>query len=354
MLRKLCNELCIRISKYSYSALGKVAGWAAAKAKLKVVAADAVLLPAGCRAIPQHHYDVNPATLRRLQDGNRAILHQAMQNWQIWNEKADKRQFINGDQWGTKSDPDYWHDEFFPFLNIRTVKKMIADLVEDALLVVDGDWCQPVKVFSGAEQLTLDFGKDFHQPGKVFHSSIHKESNSLKNKSRKQSSKQTRAGIRKDAVADFNIPEPPDKAALEIHEYRESSDEGFDELVGLPTALIEGWTDTKTPLKVIVAQHGKARVNDTWEKAQGFKNRIAGTRTLLAKSPTSSSAAPPSPYDLAKAEYDEWMRKFNASPYRNFVSTGLEDGDSSTDDDLDPDATPEIDVSKSEVPICTS
>ena len=304
MFGKLCNEFCIRMGKFAQQALGQVARWSAAKAGLKVIATDTALLPEGCRAIPKHFYDVNPAVLNHLKDGNRAILHQKMRNWQASNEQTGKHWFNKDDQWGTKSDPKYWHKEVFPFLNLRTVKKMIADLVDDALLVVDGDWCQPVKAFSGAEQLTLDFGKEFQQPGKVFHSSIQRESNSSKSNTPKQTPKRARAGIRKDAVADFPLPETRNHADVEMHEHRDIEGEGHDELFGLPTALIEGWTDTHVSLESFIARYGKDAINQTWPNVQGFDKPIAGLRTLLAKSPTPSSAPPPSPADTTENEID--------------------------------------------------
>lgn len=292
MLREICNQFCIRIDKDIRFVMGQMAGWLANKAGLKVVAADAALLPKGCRPIPLHFYDVDPAVLNQLKDGNRAILHQKMKNWQVSNEQTGKHWFMNGDQWGTKSDPKHWHKEVFPFVTLRTVKAMIADLAEASLLVIDGAWCQPLKAeFSGAEQLALNLGKDFQQPRKVFPSSIESKSNSSKNKTRKQ----TPINARKDAVADFRIFDARNQVDAEIHESREAGNDGHDELYGLPDALVDGWTDANMPLQAIVAQHGKERVNEAYAMAEGFKNRIAGTRTLLAKYASPRSAPPPSP-----------------------------------------------------------
>lgn len=342
MLREQCNELCIRIRKYSQRVMGQVAGLLAVRAGLKVVAADAALLPKGCRPIPLHFYDVDPAVLRQLKDGNRAILHQAMKNWQVSNQQTGKHWFMKNDQWGTKSDPKVWHRDIFPFLNPRTVKAMIADLAKASLLVIDGAWCQPLKTeFSGAEQMMLPLGKDFQQPRKVFHSSIESKGNSSKIKTPKKTS----ISPRKAAVAVFSIPEFRNQASVEMHEPRDIEGDGSDELYGLPAALIEGWTDTKISLEQFVAIHGKERINAIWPNVQGYDQPIAGLRSQLASRPSPSSAPPPSPADIAKSDRDEWVRRFNASKYRDFVSNAddLRGPDDSTEDDLDPGNTPELD-----------
>jgi len=290
MFSVLCNQLCIRIRQYTYRNVGIVAGWLAKRAGLKVVEADAVLLPKGCRPIPKHYYDVDPAVLNQLKDGNRAILHQVMKNWQVSNEQTGKHWFMNGDRWGTKSDPKTWHQQVFPFLTLRTVKAMIADLADASLLVIDGAWCQPLKaVFAGAEQMALPLGKDFQQPGKVFYSSIDSKSNSSKNKTGKQTSNIPR----KAAVAEFSLPETRNKADFETHESPDFEVEGRDVLHELPGELVTQWTDDKLPLEQLVAIHGVERVNAKWQEARSFKNQVAGLRTLLKKSP--GFAPPPSP-----------------------------------------------------------
>lgn len=338
MFRELCNQLCIRIRKEVQNVMGQVAGFLANKAGLKVVSSDSVLLPKGCRPIPLHFYDVDPAVLRQLKDGNRAILHQAMQNWRVSNQQTGKHWFAKGDQWGTKSDPKVWHRDIFPFLNPRTVKAMIADLVEASLLVVDGAWCQPLKAeFSGAEQLPLFAGKDFQQPGKVFHSSIESKGNSPK----KKTSKQTTISPRKDAVADFSIPEARNQADVEMHETREAGNDGHDELYGLPAALIEGWTDAKVPLESFVARYGKEAIKQAWPNVQGFDKPIAGLRTVLAKSPSPSSALPPSSQEIALSENEAWRRRFLQSKYRDFIANTDDDTDLlSTEQDLNSGDTP--------------
>ena len=290
MLRELCNQLCIRMSKNTYRNVGKLASWLASKAGMKTVEADAVLLPKGCRPIPKHYYDGSPAVLLQLKDGNRAILHQVMKNWQVSNEQTGKHWFMKGDQWGTKSDPKTWHQQVFPFLTLRTVKAMIADLADASLLVIDGAWCQPLKaVFAGAEQMALPLGKDFQQPGKLFHSSIDSKSNSSKIKT----SKQTSITPRKAAVAEFSLPETQNKADFVTHESRDHDVEGRDVLHDLPGELVTQWTDEKLPLEQLVAIQGVERVNAKWQEARSFKNQVAGLRTLLKKSP--SFVAPPSP-----------------------------------------------------------
>jgi len=294
MFKDLCNQLCIRMRQMAHPRIVQAATWLAAKAGKRVVDADAVLLPEGCRAIPMQHYDVDPVVLLQLKDGNRAILHQKMKNWQRSNQQTGKHWFMKGDQWGTKSDPKHWHKEVFPFLNVRTVKAMIADLVEASLLVVDGDWCQPLKVeFSGVEQMTLDFGKDFQQPRKVFHSSIESTSNSGKAKVSKQTLKS--AGARKDAVADFHIPEHREQIP-EQAEARDGGRDGEDILARLPGQLVTEWTNSKLPLEKLVEQYGVERINATWPKAAGFDSQIAGLMTLLKKSPAPyPPIAPPPP-----------------------------------------------------------
>lgn len=291
MFRTLCNQLCITFNEVTRKVMEQVARVAASKAGLAVVDADAVLMPQGCRPIPKHYYDVDPAVLNQLKDGNRAILHQAMKNWQVSNEQTGKHWFMKNDQWGTLSDPKLWHKQIFPFLTLKTVKVMIADLAEASLLVVDGAWCQPLKAeFSGAEQLALDLGKDFQQPRKVFPSSIESKGNSSKSKTRKSKPISTR----KDAVADFNLPNPEKQADFETHESRSDDVEGEDVLHRLPGQLVSEWRDGHMTLAEYADIHGVDRICAAWENAKDFKNRIKGTRFLLGQAPTPPVPPPPS------------------------------------------------------------
>jgi hypothetical protein len=292
MLRELCNQLCIRMSKYSHKGIGQVARWLAAKAGLKVVAADAVLLPKG--------FSMFDNALAKQVGADRAAMYQKIKGWQEYNCRKDKRSHFRQDRWWTYGRPEYWLENEFVWSSLTTVRRAFKDLEKAGLMIIDqaggNYWLSAISgetVNLATAQTTLQLGLfevDNGVPNR--RSSIEKPSTLKQAKGKGQT---TYRAPRKDAVVDFPIPETRNSVDDEMRESRDVDGDGHDELYGLPTALIEGWTDTKVSLNDLVAKYGAEQIKATWPKVQGFNQPIAGLRTVLKNTPSPRSAPPPSP-----------------------------------------------------------
>lgn len=321
MFRTLCNQLCITINKLTRSVMGQVARWSAAKAGLTI-------LPPG--------FSMFNNELAKAHGVDRAAIFQKLKGWQDYNQRHDKRSHYRQGQWWTYGRPEYWHEKEFGWVSLSTVKRAFKELQEKGLLLIDQSGGQMWLCATSAGQVKLDSRESNLQlslpildsAGSKWPSSIRESSKDSSAKVKRQSAGRARAGVRKDAVADFNLPKPENKADFETHENRDSDVEGQDVLHELPGQLVTGWRDSGTPIDVFVSQHGIAAIRNAWEQASRFDDRIAGTRYLLGQAPTPSSAPPPSPAPVQAA--------------------AINDHCVDPDDDTEPDGsmndTPDIDV----------
>jgi hypothetical protein len=274
------------MGKYSHQILRKVAYWTAKRAGLTI-------LPTG--------FSMFNEALAKEVGVERAAIHQKIRGWQEHNQRYNKRSHFRRDHWWTYGTPEYWHKTAFIWTSLSTVRRAFDDLEKGGLMLrdrIDGKvWLcalagETVNLKPVDSNLQLSL---FDLTGDV--SNRRSSIENLQSYSSSKHKRQPSISPRKDAVADFTLPETRNSVDVEIRESREGCDEGTDELAGLPSALIAGWLDTKIPLTQLVAKHGVDRVREAYANAQGFKNPIAGTRTLLAKSPAPSFALPPSPAD---------------------------------------------------------
>jgi len=292
MFGTLCNELCIRMRQTASTLLGKAAGVLARRAGLKVVEAEAVTLPKGFMMF-------DPALAKEV-GLERAVIYQKIKGWQEYNARHEKRSHFRQERWWTYGRPEWWLEKEFIWSSLSTVRRAFNDLEKAGLMLVErvnGDWWmsalagETVNLTPGASVVQMSLF-NLESPVSEWRSSISKPQSSKQSKASKQTTK--RAGARKDAVADFNLPEHRESIA-EIREASETEQDGRDVLALLPGALVTQWTDAKLPLESLVAKHGAEVINATWSKAAGFKNQVAGLRTLLANAPAPRSAAPPVP-----------------------------------------------------------
>lgn len=301
MFGTLCNQLCIKMRRTAYAALNKAAG----ALGLKVVEAGAVILPKGFMMF-------DPALAKEV-GLERAVIHQKIKGWQEHNARYQKRSFFRQERWWTYGKPEWWFEKEFIWSSLSTVRRAFNDLEKAGLMVIDrvnGEWWmsalagEAVNLTPAASAVQMGLF-NLESPVSEWRSSISNPQSSKQTKGKKQT---TRAP-RKAAVADFNLPEHREEIG-EIREASEAAVDGHDVLAQLPGALVTQWTDSKLPLEELVAKHGADVINATWSKASGFKNQVAGLRTLLANTPAPRSAAPPSP-DEDATEPD---REETASP----------------------------------------
>lgn len=234
-MRQLCNMFCIKVRILLQPLVLMLAVWFG----LPVV-------PSGFRVIPARHLDVDPDVLRQLGDGNRAILHQAMKNWQASNERSGKQRFAFGEGFGTLADPHYWHKQVLPFLHLKTVKRMMADLTAAGLIVIDGTLAQVTGTNCPASvQMLLPTGTNCPP-------SIPLESNTPKPKV------PLTTPVHASAVADWRRP-VIGEFAEQIPEQRESAaavNEGQDELADVPEAILRQWRSTPARLRQVIQTGG--------------------------------------------------------------------------------------------------
>lgn len=291
MLRELCNDLCIRISKKARSGIGQVVGFLAQKAGMRVVSADAVLLPTG--------FSMFNNELAKQVGVERAVMHQKIKGWQEYNCRHEKQSHFRHDRWWTYGTPEYWFKNEFIWSSVSTIRRAFNDLEKAGLVAIDRSngqmWLsalagETVNLNAGSFNLQLDLFKPDSDASNR-RSSIEKQTSLKQTKAKGQTPFRA---ARKDAVADFAIPEHREEVG-EVRESRESDFDGRDVLAQLPGELVTSWTDAKLPLEQLVAQHGVECINRKWDEAKNFKSQVAGLRTLLAKAPFPLSVPPPSP-----------------------------------------------------------
>lgn len=325
MFRVLCNELCIRMKVL----LVPIIIWLAHRAGLKVVEAEAVMLPKGFMMF-------DPALAKEV-GLERAVVYQKIKGWQEHNARHQKRSHFRQDRWWTYGRPEWWLEKEFIWSSLSTVRRAFNDLEKAGLMLVDrvnGEWWmsalagEAVNLTPGASAVQMDLF-NLESPVSEWRSSIGKPQSSKQAKASKQPIKRT--GARKDAVADFNLPEYRDQVG-EIREASETAVDGRDVLAQLPGALVTQWTDAKLPLEALVAQHGADVINATWAKASGFKNQVAGLRTLLAANPPAPvSALPPSPAeDATESDYEEQTASPDDTPIFDIPDLAEDDPNTAT------------------------
>ncbi len=291
MLRSLCNELCIR----AQLRLRVFVVWLAAICGLKVVEAEAVILPKGFLMFDN--------ALAKQVGVERAAIYQKIKGWQEYNCRQGKQSHFRHDRWWTYGTPEYWLKNEFIWSSISTIRRAFNDLEKAGLMAIDragGElWLsalagETVNLTTPSFNVQLDlFNVDSEASNR--RSSIGNPSTLKQAKGKGQT---TFRAPRKAAVADFAIPEYRDQVG-EIRESREGDVDGRDILAQLPGELVTGWTDAKLPLEQLVAQHGVERINRKWDEAKNFKSQVAGLRTLLAKAPAPYPPVPPPPPSTA-------------------------------------------------------
>lgn len=305
MFRVLCNQLRTNLKLI----LRPLVVWLAALCGLKVVAAEAVLLPPG--------FQMFSVEMARQVGVDRAVIYQKVKAWQAYNERQGKASHFRAGRWWTYGRPEYWLENEFVWSSLSTVRRAFKDLEKAGWLLIEqtgGDYwlsavlSEPVKL-TGAPanaQLTLF---NLESDGSNWRSSI--ENHQSSTAKAKRTTQRARPGLRKAAVADFQIPEHRD-ALAERRETPDTQDEGHDMLRDLPGELVTAWADSKIPLETFVAAHGLDDVLKAWAETRTYNNRVGGMRSRLAMTPTPRSAPPPSPAD-APTEPD-WTADDEATP----------------------------------------
>lgn len=296
MLRVLCNELCIRVQ----SRLAPLVIWLAAWCGLKVVAADATLLPKG--------FQMFNVELAKQVGVDRAVMHQKLKGWQEFNQRKGNQSHYRQGRWWTYGRPEYWLENEFVWSSLSTIKRAFKDLEKAGLLMIDQTggnyWLSALvgeTVNLNASQVNVQlslFSADLsgsNRPSSIVNPQTQKA------KVKRQRGNHARPGIRKDAVADFVIPEHREEVG-EVREAKEVPQEGRDILRELPGQLVTEWTDSKLPLEVFAAAHGVDAINREWAKTTTYKSRVAGLRTRLGALPSPRSAPPPSTGDTTEQD----------------------------------------------------
>jgi len=283
MFRRICNELCIKARRYIRPMAAKLAGWA-----------GLTILPEG--------FSMFSNDLAKQVGVERATMHQKLKGWQEHNRRYNKLSHFKKDHWWTYGTPEYWFQKEFTWSSVSTIRRAFNDLEKAGLLLIsrgDGQmWLsavvgETVNLNAGTVNLQMDL---FNVNSGAPNCTSSKENQSTLKQTKHKRQPTARTGLRKDVVADFNLPEIREQIP-EQSEPRENSDEGRDELMALPGELVTGWVDGQVSLQALVEKHGIEGIRNAWEKASGFNNRIAGTRTILAKSPSPRSATPPAQFD---------------------------------------------------------
>lgn len=316
-MRALCNTFCIKVRILLQPLVLTLAVWFGLP-----------IVPSGFRLIPARHLDVDPDVLRQLGCGNRAILHQAMQNWQASNERHQKQRFAIGDGFGTLADPHYWHQQVLPFLSIKTVRRMMADLTAAGMLVIDGTIAQAVGTICPAPvQMVLDGGTNCPP-------TIQADSKPPKANRRKTTP------VRASAVAVF--PRRDIGEGLEtIPEQRESqpaANEGRDELADVPETILKSWTSTPQRLQYIIQLGGgidrllhEVKIGEALE----LKNPLGYAVRQISASPGKPTPLPPA---LSKREPTRNYSRYVAPDGTTFAMDGsdwtppVDDEDATTPD----------------------
>ncbi len=297
MYALLCNQLCINLKQTIRPLVLWLAAWCGIP-----------ILPAGFQMF-------DPALAKQV-GVERAAMYQKIKGWQNYNERLGKGSHYRRGRWWTYGRPEYWLESEFIWSSLSTVKRAFKDLEKAGLLLIDqagGEYWisalsnEAVNLNGGATSLQLPLFT-VNSDGSNRPSSIE---TLQKQKAKAKHPTTARPGIRKDAVADFHIPEHRD-AIPEQRETREGQDEGHDMLRDLPGELVTAWADTKLSLETFVAAHGLDDVLNAWNQTSTYKNRVGGLRSRLTMKPSPTSAPPPSTGD--EPTEPDWTEDIDRTP----------------------------------------